>query len=82
ALPIRQARVRQRDDNANMEELLGLGAGDFEGVDFAASSDSDDEQVPNGATPDSPVDAASPTSGPTENGVAAAPTGSASSTAT
>ncbi|CAM9709844.1 unnamed protein product, partial [Ectocarpus sp. 13 AM-2016] len=41
-----------------------------------------DEQVPNGATPDSPVDASSPTSGPTENSVAAAPTGSASSTAT
>ncbi|CAB1114425.1 unnamed protein product [Ectocarpus sp. CCAP 1310/34] len=65
-----------------MEELLGLGAGDFEGVDFAARSDSDDEQVPNGTTPDSPVDPASPTSGPTENGVAAAPTGLASSTAT
>ncbi|CAM9683144.1 unnamed protein product [Ectocarpus sp. 4 AP-2014] len=66
-----------------MEELLGLGAGDFEGVDFAASSDSDDEQVPTGTTPDSPVDdPASPTSGPTENGMAVAPTGSASSTAT
>ncbi|CBJ32334.1 conserved unknown protein [Ectocarpus siliculosus] len=65
-----------------MEELLGLGAGDFEGVDFAASSDSDDEQVPNGI-PDSPVDdPASPTSGPTENGMAAAPTDPASSTAT
>ncbi|CAM9648991.1 unnamed protein product, partial [Ectocarpus sp. 8 AP-2014] len=82
-VPVRQARVRQRDDNANMEELLGLGAGDFEGVDFAASSDSDDEQVPNGTTPDSPVDdPASPTSGPTGNGMAAAPTGSTSSTAT
>ncbi|CAM9615153.1 unnamed protein product [Ectocarpus fasciculatus] len=67
-----------------MEELLGLDAGDFEGVDFAASSDSGDEQevVPNGTTPDSPVDIAAPTSGSTENGVAASPTGSAPSAAT
>lgn len=30
----------------DMEEILGLGSGDFEGVDFAASSESDGEEEP------------------------------------
>ncbi|CAN0303346.1 unnamed protein product, partial [Laminaria digitata] len=40
-------KLAQRGAGAmDMEEILGLGSGDFEGVDFAASSESDVEEEP------------------------------------